>query len=200
VISALWLFPSLTLFAQPVDPPATLLPDRFDQGFRYPPRTLSFQFSGGYGLKAFGSTEAHHLALAHLSYGHPISGLLGREHWYRGNWELRGELFGGIEFSPSDEWLIGLTPHLRYNLATGKRWSPFIDGGAGVTATSIGPPDLSNTFEFNVQGGGGLHYLLRPNLALTVEARYVHLSCARLSEPNLGLNSLLGVLGLTWLF
>ena len=44
---------------------------------------------------------------------------------------------------------LGLTPHLRYNFATGARWIPYVDGGAGVTVTSIGPPDLSHTFEFN---------------------------------------------------
>jgi hypothetical protein len=72
--------------------------------------------------------------------------------------------------------------------------------GAGVTATSIGPPDLSGTFEFNDHAGTGTHWFLKDNVALTVEARYVHWSCAGLSKPNLGLNGVTGMLGLTFLF
>jgi hypothetical protein len=75
-------------------------------------------------------------------------GVKGKDHWYRGNWEVRGELFGGAQFSPENDWLVGLTPHLRYNFATGTRWIPFIDAGSGVMATSIGLPDLSGTLQF----------------------------------------------------
>ena len=121
--------------------------------------------------------------------------VMGEGHWYRGNWELRGELFTGAQFSPDREWFVGFTPHLRYNFATGTRLIPFIDGGAGVTATSIGPPDLSGTFEFNLQAGGGALYFLSDHLALSVEARYVHWSCAGISDPNLGLNGVTGLLG-----
>ena len=82
--------------------------------------------------------QAHDLALLSLAYGHMLGGVQGEGHWYRGNFEGRLELFGGGEYSPSNEWVIGLTPHLRYNFATGSPWIPFLDGGAGVTATGIG--------------------------------------------------------------
>src|SRR6267142_1796263 len=98
------------------------------------------------------------------------------------------------------EWLVGLTPHLRYNFATGTRWIPFLDGGAGVTATGIGPPDLSGIFEFNLQVGAGVQWFLRENVALSLEARHVHWSCAGISKPNLGLNGVTGMLGLTFFF
>jgi opacity protein-like surface antigen len=124
----------------------------------------------------------------------------GEGHWYRGNAELRGELFTGAQFSPDSEWFVGLTSHLRYSFATGTRWIPFADAGAGVTATGIGAPDLSGTFEFNLQAGGGLHWFLRDHVALTAEARYVHWSCADIHKPNLGLNGVAGLLGLTYFF
>ena len=95
---------------------------------------------------------------------------------------------------------MGLTSHLRNNFATGTRWIPFVDGGAGVTATSIGPPDLSGTFEFNLQAGTGIQWLIRDNVALTLEARYIHLSCAGISNPNLGLNGVIGMFGVTFFF
>ena len=170
------------------------------EGFR--PTTESLELGAGatYGLAAFGSHQAHDLALVSLSYGHMLDDPWGEGHWYHGNLELRVELFTGAQFSPTSEWFVGLTPHLRYNFATGTRWVPFCDGGAGVTATSIGPPDLGGTFEFNLQGGGGLYWFIKDNLALTLEAHYVHWSCAGIRKPNFGLNGINGLLGLTCFF
>ena len=170
------------------------------QGFQSTVQTVGVEAGGVAGFAAFGSRQAHDLALMHISYGHMLGHVVGAGHWYRGNWELRGELFGGAEFRPSNQWLIGLTPHLRYNWATGTRFIPFIDGGAGVTATGIGPPDLSNTFEFNLQGALGVHWFAGEHIAVTAEARYLHLSCAGISHPNLGLNGVMGLVGLTYFF
>jgi len=135
-----------------------------------------------------------------LTYGHMLGPVVGESHWYRGNPELRLELFGGAQFDPDTRRFVGLTPHIRYNVATGTRWVPFVDGGAGVTAVSIGGPDLSGTFEFNLQAGMGILCFLRDTLALSVEARYLHMSSADISKPNLGLNGVTGLLGLAYFF
>ena len=89
---------------------------------------------------------------------------------------------------------------MRYNFATGTRWIPFFDAGAGVTATGIAHPDLGGTFEFNLQPGFGMHWFVRDNLALTGEVKYLHMSCAGIDKPNLGLNDVIGWIGLTWFF
>lgn len=60
---------------------------------------------------------------------------------------------------------------------------------AGATATDIRQPDLSTTFEFNLQGGGGLHYFLRNDLALTFQWRFIHLFNAGIKFPNTGVNN-----------
>jgi hypothetical protein len=151
-------------------------------------------------MAAFGSRQAHDLALTSVSYGHMLGPVRGEGHWYRGNFEWRVELFGGGQYSPESEWLVGLTPHLRYNFATGSRWIPFFDAGAGVTATGIQHPDLGGTFEFNLQPGIGMHWFVRDNLALTGEVKYMHMSCAGIDKPNLGLNDVIGWIGLTWFF
>jgi lipid A 3-O-deacylase len=171
-------------------------------GEGFSPGAQSFTLGAGatYGFAAFGSVEAHDLALASFTYGHMLGRTKGLDHWYRGNFEFRLELFTGAQFSPSTEWFVGLTPHIRYNFATGTRWIPFMDAGAGVTATGIGPPDLSGTFEFNLQGGPGVHWFLEDDLALTLEVRYVHWSCAGIHHPNLGLNGITGMLGVTFFF
>ena len=129
--------------------------------------------------------------------------VIGEGHWYRGNFEGRLELFGGAQFRPGDDadgWLVGLTPHLRYNFATGSRWIPFLDVGAGVTATGISQPDLSGTFEFNLQASTGVRWFLRDDLVLTGDVRYMHLSWAGIHQPNLGINNVAFFIGMTWFF
>jgi hypothetical protein len=181
-------------------PKSTIWQDGVGQGFRSTVHTLSLEAGVGVGMTVFGSSQAHDLALASLSYGHMWRTVLGKNHWYRGNFEYRIELFGGAQYSPSSDWVVGLTPHLRYNFATGTRWIPFFDAGAGVTATSISHPDLGGTFEFNLQPGIGMHWFVRDKLALTGEVKYMHMSCAGIDKPNLGLNDVLGWIGLTWFF
>ena len=170
------------------------------EGFRPTAQSVSLGAGVAAGFAAFGGRQCHDLALASISYGHMLGPVRGGDHWYRGNWEMRGELFAGGQFAPDENAVVGLTPHLRYNFATGTRWVPFADVGAGVTATSISGPDLSGTFEFNLQPAIGTHWFIRDNLALTAEVRYLHMSCAGLHSPNLGLNAILGMVGLTWFF
>lgn len=169
-------------------------------GFRPEAQSLGFGLGAGHGLAAFGSHQNHDLALADLTYGHMLGHVMGGDHWYRGNWELRGELFGGAQFSPNTRWLVGLTPHLRYNFATGTRLVPFLDGGAGVSGTGIGRPDLGGRFQFNLQGGPGVLYFFEDNVALTLEARYLHISSASIYHPNNGVNTIMGFIGVSWFF
>jgi len=170
------------------------------EGFKPGIQSVSFDAGAGYGVKILGSKEHHDLALQSISYGYTLGSVEGKGRWYRGNWELRGELFSGAQFSPTSDWLVGLTPHLRYNFMTGARWMPFVDAGAGVSATDIGPPDLSHYFEFNLQAAAGVRWFVRDNVALSIEARYLHMSCAGLSTPNLGLNNVNGMVGISWFF
>jgi len=140
------------------------------------------------------------MALASIAYGRMLGPVMVEDHWYRGNWELRAELFGGSQFAPGQYWLLGLTPHLRYDFATGTRWIPFLDGGAGLTATGIAHPDLSSTYEFNIQGGVGVHWRMSDHWAVTAEVRYFHVSDAELTSPNYGVNGVMGMIGITRFF
>ena len=181
--------------------PESIWENGVGEGFR--PKTQSITLSAGAlnGIACFGGQQAHDIGLLSLTYGRMLGNLKGTNYWYRGNFEGRLELFGGMQFHPdvdTDGWVVGLTPHLPYNFATGTRWIPFVDLGAGVTATGIGPPDLSGTFEFNLQAVTGILYLLTDKLALSLEARYIHMSCAHIHNPNLGVNGVAGFLGLTY--
>jgi lipid A 3-O-deacylase len=184
-----------------LDPrPASIWMDGRGEGFRTSVQTLSLEAGAAFGPAVLGSLDHHHLALLSLSYGHMLSPVLGKNRWWRGNFELRVECFGGIQFSPHNDWLVGFTPHLRYNFAAGGIWIPFIDAGVGVSLSGIGPPDLGSVFEFNQQGGAGFHWFFRDNLALTVEGRYIHISNAGISDHNHGLNAAVCLLGLTAFF
>jgi lipid A 3-O-deacylase len=154
----------------------------------------------GFGMVVFGSSSTHDLALGGLSYGQMWGGVKAEGTVFRGNWEWRLEAIGGAQFYPDVQYLVGFSPHLRYNLATGTRWVPFFDLGAGLTSTDIGPPDLGGRFQFNLQAGAGLNYFLQDNLALSAEYRFLHLSSARINTPNLGVNSSLFLAGVNWFF
>ncbi len=180
--------------------PENIWEEGVGEGFRSTTRDIGLSAGASYGIAAFGSIESHDLGLVSLSYGHMLGHTSGQGHWYRGNLEFRLELITAAQFSPHREWLVGLTSHLRYNFATGTRWIPFFDAGIGVTATSIGHPDLSGYFEFNLQVGPGIQWFLKDKVAITLEARYLHLSSAGISKPNLGVNCVAGMLGLAFYF
>jgi hypothetical protein len=198
------LQPSTNSFSQSIQfpnaPTSGVWLNGVGEGFRSSAQSTSLEAGAAAGLATLGGHQRHDLALTSISYGHMLGPVRGEDHWYRGNWELRGELFGGLQYSPNANYVMGLTPHLRYDFATGTRWVPFVDVGAGASATGIGAPDLSGTFEFNLQGTIGAHWFIRNNLALTAEARYLHLSCAGMNSPNLGLNAVAGMIGLSWFF
>ncbi len=181
-------------------PNSSIWQNGIGEGFKAGIQSVGIEAGAGYGLKILGSRQYHDLALTSLYYGYMLSPVEGEGHWYQGNWEFRGELLGGAQFSPTRDWLIGITPHLRYNFATGTRWVPFVDLGAGVSATSIGPPDLAHYFEFNLQAAAGVRWFIRDDVALSLELRYLHMSCAGINRPNLGLNNGNLMAGVTWFF
>jgi opacity protein-like surface antigen len=169
-------------------------------GFKEGTVQAGFSVGGGFGWAAFGSRVAHDLTLASVNVGRVTSDLVAQDHWFRGNWELAGELFGGAQFSPEYRWIVGLTPLVRYNLATGTRWVPFANAGAGVTATDIGRPDLGTTLQFDPQVGLGMHCFLREDLAVTLDYRWLHLSNAGIRQPNHGVNTQMFCVGINWFF
>ena len=191
--------PALILSGRKTSTPG-IWPNGAGGGFGSTTESISLESGASDGVIILGGRIRHNLALASLSYGQMLSSVAGAGHWYRGNWELRGELFAGSEFSPGSTWVVGLTPHLRYDFATGTRWVPFADIGAGVTATGERASDLGGTFEFNLQAAGGIHWFVWNHTAITAEVRFLHVSSAGLYHPNLGLNTVAGLVGITWFF
>lgn len=154
---------------------------------------------GAKGVNLLGSQVEHDFILGNVNAGWIFTDVVCPDHWWGGNWELRGELFGGGQIDPS-RYVIGLTPALRYHFATGTPFVPFFQAGAGVSATDVRGPDLSTDFEFNLMIGGGVNYFITDNVALGLEYRLFHLSNAGIESPNTGVNSHAILAGVSWWF
>jgi opacity protein-like surface antigen len=169
-------------------------------GFRKGLYQVGGTVGAGFGTKVLGTTQKHDLASASVNLGWVFTDVIAPDKWYRGNFELLLELFGGGQFNPYGRYFVGLTLLIRHNFATCSRWMPFVDAGAGVSATNIEGPDLSGTFQFNLQGGVGTHYFLSDRTALTVQYRWLHFSNAGIRDPNHGTNTQMFHVGVSWFF
>ncbi len=182
------------------DPAVSLWEGGVGEGFRKGTHEVDASVAFGLGMPILGSQGHHHWVLGMIDFGWMFSRVVAKDHWYRGNWELIGEAFGGFQYHPEHAYLGGVAPLVRYNFATGTRWVPFVNAGAGVTWTDIRDGDLSTKFEFNLQIGAGVHYFLKDNLSLDIQYRFIHISDAGISTPNLGVNDSNLVLGASWFF
>lgn len=172
----------------------------FSEVFRKGAYRVGFSLGAGPGFAMCGSTEGHDLALGSVAVGWMLTDIVGRDKWYRGTWEISGELFGGAQFDPVARFVAGITPVLRYNFATSTRWIPFLSGGAGVCLSDIGHPDLSGTLQFDPQAGFGTYYLLNRHTALSAEYRWLHISNSGTTQPNHGVNTQMFTAGVAWFF
>ena len=191
---------TLKLYCKP-QPAGIWESDSVGSGFRTGLRAASFSLGGGFATHELGGTVPHDVGFTRLSYSRILGKVVGRDQWYRGNWELMQELFGGMQAHPAKgRYVIGESTLLRYNFATGTRWIPFIEAGAGLSATDIGRPDLGSVFEFNMQTGSGVHYFWRSSTALTFQYRLTHLCNAGIKRPNQGISENMFYVGVSWFF
>jgi len=180
--------------------PKTIWMDRMGNGFRKDTYQVEGILGAGIGTRVFGTRLTHDLAMGAFHAGWVFTDVIAPDKWYRGNLELLVEVFGGAQFHPNGAYFVGLAPLLRYNLATGSRWVPFVNGGCGLSATNIDDGDISGTFQFNVQLGAGTHYFLTDRTALTIQYRWLHFSSAGIQEPNYGTNTQMFLIGASWFF
>ena len=103
---------------------------------------------------------------------------------------------------------------LRWNLAGGRRISPWFQAAGGLLWTNhkypaFGSPNLNlgndgpntgaSVWNFTPQGGIGLHYFTRPSRSIDLSANGIHISSASLGDRNPGVNaSVQFSLGYTW--
>ncbi|GKS60347.1 lipid A 3-O-deacylase [Nitrospira sp.] len=120
--------------------------------------------------------------------------------WYEGQFRLGAELVLLYTYEPVTSGSVGLTPKLAYTFTALGRWRPFLEGGGGPVWTELGGqvPEQPAAFNFIVMGGGGLSYLVSPQLALTIGGRFYHISNGGTRSTNRGLNFGFPYLGFSW--
>jgi hypothetical protein len=99
--------------------------------------------------------------------------------------------------------VIGSSLLIRYHCVKRKkrRIVPYLQYGGGAMYTNaylFGSPVLSSGFEFIIQAGFGVNVFLNNRWALTAEWNYYHFSNGGIVLPNVSVNMLGGVIGLTY--
>jgi len=132
-----------------------------------------------------------------------------RDNWLggllRGNNEFLVELFGGPVTKGQEGFLAGASLLWRYNFVQpGARLVPYIQLGAGGLGNDIfvdhGQREIGEAFEFVLQGDLGLKYLINDRWAVSMEADFRHISNADLASRNEGLNSIGGLMQISYFF
>jgi len=174
---------------------------RPEEGFQS--GTWHLGLMGGYSIphKIFAPRFANvHFAPLLLQIGYTVTDVHG-PFPVRGSLELLFEPTFMITTSPSTTFGQGASLLLRYNFATGTRWVPFFDLGMGILHWNLRLPTILETqFNFTLQGGPGLHYFATDHLAITGQVRLNHISNADTEKPNIGVNSSVYLLGVSYFF
>lgn len=138
--------------------------------------------------------------LTELQFGYMLSDVK-EWGWLRGNCEFAAEAFGGAIFSGRGSYVSGVTVWLRHNFVQPDwRVVPFVQAGAGLTDTDANRRLVGQEFNFNIDVGAGIRYLVTPNWSLNLEYRYQHISNAKLASHDLGVNAHGPMLGMSYLF
>ncbi len=144
------------------------------------------------------------LAVASLRWGAMLNNPHGSG-FFAGNYEFLAEVFGGGIFRGPGTVETGATLFIRYNFIQPRaRIIPYMQIGGGGVYTDISETRshglVSLPVEFNLQGTGGLRFMLNQRCSFMLEAGYRHISNATIEVPNRGVDSVGGDIGLGFFF
>jgi len=121
--------------------------------------------------------------------------------WLRGNWETTGEIMGGTVFAGRGNYMAGATGWLKYNFVQPDwRVAPYLGAGVGAEATDFDPSLIGETFNFNLNIAAGMKCFITSRWALDLQCRYQHISNAKISNRDIGINAVGPIVGLSYLF
>jgi len=111
------------------------------------------------------------------------------------------EPFLSLTTKPETNMEVGTSFLLKLGLVPeGWKFQPYLKGGVGMIYMTQHTLEQSTQFNFIPNGGGGLHYFFKKDTALTIEYRFRHLSNSSIKQPNGGIDTHLGLFGITHLF
>ena len=163
-------------------------------------------FQAGYArsVQWGGTKHTYGAAYANPRFGWVFTGLIGDDVCggiFKGNGELVLEGVFGFGISGGmNGGTEGVALMYKHNFITGTRCVPFVELGNGVSMNQWGIHECQSDFEFITQVGFGIQYFCNDNWAVILEGRWHHMSNAGMTNPNPGLNNVIGTLGVTRFF
>lgn len=124
----------------------------------------------------------------------------------KGSTELVVELTNMPIVFGSGNFLIGSTVSVRHNFSyTRRRFIPYVQfgGGAIYSDSWTGGADLTNLisgFNFVIHAAYGSKFFINKRLSFDAETAFYHFSNGGIQLPNIGVNGMAGIFGLTWYF
>ena len=135
-----------------------------------------------------------------LQFGYMLTDVKGAG-WLRGNFEILADGFGSSVFKGGGTYAAGATMWLRYNFVSPRcRLAPYAQAGGGFAFTDIDRRIVGQDFNFNIDFGIGLRYLVASRWALGLEYRFQHISNGNMARSNVGINAHGPVLGVSYFF
>jgi lipid A 3-O-deacylase len=119
---------------------------------------------------------------------------------------LAGALEIGLEplyqqfFDPVDAYFAGLAAVMRYHFTSLGRLVPYVELAASAGYTDLRVREQDTNFVFLLFGGVGASFFITERAAIYAGYRYQHISNANTSDPNRGIDSHTGVLGISRFF
>ncbi len=165
--------------------------------------TTELTLAGGYSVshKIGGSRDLEAVNGLHLlpHFGYVLSDEHGPG-WVRGNFELLAEPTG-VHLEDGDAATVaGLAVLGRWVFAVWPTVRPYFEVGVGVVGGQVELRHTNCDVNFLVEGGPGMLFFVSSNTAVTVGYRFHHMSNAQRCSQDLGLNSSLFTVGVSYFF
>jgi lipid A 3-O-deacylase len=155
----------------------------------------------GYGVthKYFGATRTQVQTWDTIArFGYFLSDEVARGTWYQGRHELLVELPYHMAVDHNAKSMVGGYLLGSWKFTGLKEYAPYVFAGGGLLFVDLGLPTMGSKLDFSYQGGCGLQYFIRPDVAVMAEYRYHHISNAGTAVPNEPLNSSKFLFGLSY--
>jgi lipid A 3-O-deacylase len=133
--------------------------------------------------------------LPHLGYF--VTGEVG-EGGVRGNLELLVEPTLIYLDASKSATVVGVAVLPRWVFATSSRVRSYLEVGAGILAGQVDLRQTNCDVNFIIEGGGGAMIFVAERVAVTLGARFNHISNGDRCSQNEGINSIIGVVGISY--
>jgi hypothetical protein len=164
-------------------------------------------FGGYWGLDTKGTPKRPNMdfVTGGVSYGWMLSDVHGHG-FFRGNWEFLVNAFGGAILDGPGDVLAGVSLGMRYNFVQpNAKVVPFFQlGGGGIYSDAAHDDSVQHLLgadcSFDLEAAAGVRLMASERFSITAKVDFRHFSNACLAHRNQGLNSLGGVLGVSWFY